>query len=89
MSHAIHARHLDIQDGKIGWTRLETVKRRETIGISHDSKSPGFKGYRNGRQDIAVIVDESDGWHRCLHERIAPPPAGILIPSSQGGGTVK
>ena len=41
--HAIHARHLDIQDGEIWWARFEAVERGETIRVGHNPIALGLK----------------------------------------------
>ena len=66
--HAVHARHLDVEDGEIRRRGLETVERGGAVGIGHDAIALGFERHRNGGQDIAVVVDESD----CRH--VAPLP---------------
>ena len=64
--HAVHARHLDVEDGEIGRRGLEAVERGGAVGIGHDAIALGFERHRHRGQDIAVIVDESDGRHEPL-----------------------
>jgi len=40
-----------------------SVERGGAVGIGHDPVALGFERHRNGGQDIAVVVDESDGRH--------------------------
>jgi hypothetical protein len=61
--HAVHARHLDVEDGKVRWRGLETVEGGGAIGVGHDPIALGFESHGNGCEDIAVVVDESDGRH--------------------------
>ena len=61
--HAVHARHLDVEDREIRRRGLEAVQRRGAVGIGHDPVALGFERDRDRGQDIAVIVDESDCRH--------------------------
>jgi len=59
----IHARHLDIEDGKIRRTGLKPIERRDPVRVSHNAIAFGLESNRDRGQDIAVVVDESDGRH--------------------------
>ena len=61
--HAVHARHLDVEDRKVRRTALESVKRGRTIRVGHDAVALRLERNRNGGQNVAVVVDESDGRH--------------------------
>src|SRR6478672_8490585 len=78
--HAVHARHLDVENGEVGRGCLETVERRSAVGICHDPITFGLECDRDRGQDVAVVVDESDGRHEApvWHS----PPA--LKPGKQG-----
>ena len=41
--HAVHPRHLDIENGKIGRRGLKTVERRSTVGIGCDPVAFGLE----------------------------------------------
>ena len=51
----------DIENGEIGRRSLETVEGGNAVGVGVDAITFGLerKGHRG--QDIAVIIDESDG----------------------------
>src|SRR6185312_14223937 len=59
--HAVHARHLDVEDGKVRRRRLEAVEGGGAVGIGHDAVALRLEGHRYGRQDVAVVVDEGNG----------------------------
>src|SRR5882724_11440439 len=59
--HPVHARHLDVEDGKIRWTELESIERGRTVRVSHDTIAFGLESDRNRGQNIMIVVDESDG----------------------------
>src|SRR5947199_28157 len=61
--HAVHARHLDIEDGEVGRRCLEAVERRGAVGIGHDAISFRLERNRAGGENVAVVIDESDGRH--------------------------
>jgi hypothetical protein len=64
--HPVHARHLDVENGEIGRRRLEAVKRRSAVGIGHDPVTFGLECNRDRGQDVAIVIDESDGRHEPL-----------------------
>ena len=41
--HPVHARHLDIEDRKIGLGGAEAVKRRGAVRVGHDAITFGFQ----------------------------------------------
>ena len=43
---------------------IQNVERRGAVGIGHDAVALGFE--RNGHrgQDVAVVVDQRNGWHK-------------------------
>jgi hypothetical protein len=87
--HAVHARHLDVEDRKIRRARLEAVERRGSVRISHDTVALGLECDRDRRQDVAVVIHESDSWHVALLARIrcATSPAN-KVEAKQTGRSV-
>jgi hypothetical protein len=61
--HAVHARHLDVEDGEVGRRRFEAVECGRTVRVRHDPVALGFEGNRHRGQDVAVVVNEGDSWH--------------------------
>jgi hypothetical protein len=61
--HAVHARHLDVEDREIRRRGLEALQRRSTIRVGHDPVAFGFERDRNRGQDVAVVIDQSDCRH--------------------------
>ena len=61
--HAVHARHLDVEDREVRRTGLETLQRRSAVGVGHDPIAFGFERDRNGSQNISVVVDKRNGRH--------------------------
>ena len=64
--HAVHARHLDVEDGEVRRRGLEAVERGGAVGIGHDPVAFGLERDRDRGQDVAVVVDERDGRHEPL-----------------------
>src|SRR3569833_1824035 len=62
--HAVHARHLDVEDGEVRLAGAEAVLCRRTIGIGHDAIAFGFECNRDRGQNVTVVVDLGD----CGHE---------------------
>ncbi|OIQ65554.1 hypothetical protein GALL_528850 [mine drainage metagenome] len=62
--HTVHARHLDVEDGKVRRTGAEAVQRGRAIGVGHDAIAFGLKRNRDGCEDVAVVIDQGD----CGHE---------------------
>ena len=73
--HAVHPRHLDVEDSEIRRPRGEPLKRRGAISIGLDAIAFGFQGDRDGSQNIAVVIDKRDCCHvkRLPHERMSLP----------------
>ncbi len=66
--HAVHARHLDVEDGEVWRTRRQAFQRRGTVGVGLDPISFRFQCDRNRCQDVAVVVDQGD----CCHFKRLP-----------------
>ena len=45
--HAVHAGHLDVQDGEVRRRRLEAVERGSAVRVGHDAVALGFERNRN------------------------------------------
>ena len=58
--HAVHARHLDVEDAEIGRRLVEAFQSRCTVIVGLDLKPFGFEQHRHRREDVAVVVDEGD-----------------------------
>src|ERR1700731_3678609 len=61
--HAVHSRHLYIENRKIGRIALQIVERRRTIRISLDAIAFSLEGNRHGGKDISVVVNQGNRWH--------------------------
>ena len=62
--HAVHARHLDVEDREVRRRGAEAVERRSAIRVGHDAIAFGFERDRDGSENVAVVIDQSD----CGHE---------------------
>src|SRR5207247_10141807 len=58
-----HARQLDVADCKVGRTRREAVERGGAVGIGHDAVTLRLERNRDRGENVAVVVNESDGRH--------------------------
>jgi hypothetical protein len=54
--------------------RLEPVQRRRSIGVGHDAITFSLEKDGDRSEDIALVVDESDGWHEPLFWQRARAP---------------
>jgi hypothetical protein len=61
--HAVHARHLDIENRKLRRTCQKTVKGGSTVGIGFDLVALVFQGDGNRGQDVPVVVDQCNRLH--------------------------
>ena len=61
--HAVHARHLDVEDGEIGRVGLQAVERARAVGVGLNAVAFRLQRKRNGSQDVAVVVDQGDRRH--------------------------
>ncbi len=59
--HAVHARHLDVEDGEIDGLGADRAQRLGAIGIAAHGEAFGLERDRYRGQDITVIVDQGDG----------------------------
>jgi hypothetical protein len=64
--HAVHARHLDVQDHQVGRLALDRVESRRAVVISLHHVAVAFQRQRNRSDDVLVVVDESNIGHRAL-----------------------
>jgi hypothetical protein len=64
--HAVHARHLDVEHAQIRKAAVERVKRGLAIVVGFDVEALGLERHRDGRQNIPVVVDKCNPWHRCF-----------------------
>src|SRR5882757_11363537 len=83
--HAVHTRHLDVEDGEVGGRRLETIKRGSAVRIGHDAIALGLERNRNRGQNVTVVVNESNSWH--ISVRDSPKIFG-RNPSAANPGTL-
>jgi hypothetical protein len=65
--HAVHARHLDIQDGQVHRIARDAAQGLRAVGVGPHLEAFGFErhGYRG--QYVPVVVDQGDG---LLHNRL-------------------
>jgi len=61
--HAVHARHLDVEDRQIRRRDAEPLERGGPVGVGLDPVAFRLQRQRHGGQDVAIVVDEGDGWH--------------------------
>ena len=59
--HAVHAGHLDIEHGEIYGLLAEAAQRLRAVGIGADGEAFGLQRHLHGGQDVAVVIDQSDG----------------------------
>ena len=67
---AVHARHLDVEDGKIRRRLSEGGKRLRAVGIGAHLIALGFEKDRDRGQDVAVVVDQGNRGHRGLKKAL-------------------
>jgi hypothetical protein len=79
--HAVHARHLDIENGKLRRTGQQSIQGGGAIGIGFNTIPFCFERNRNRGKDVAVVVDERDCLHVCrLHHGLAPLGSAPVSP---------
>ena len=81
--HAVHARHLDVEDGEVGRRGLEPLERGGAVGVGHDPVAFGLERDRDRGQNVPVVVDESDGRHKPCIPLYGSIPA-VLKPAKLG-----
>ena len=78
--HAVHARHLDVEDGEVGHADLEAVERRGAVGVGLDAVALRFEGDRDRGEDVAVVVDEGDRRHGFSSRALRGVPGATSVP---------
>src|SRR4249920_2519077 len=58
--HAVHARHLDVEHGKINRLRAHAFESLGPVAVRAHRKTFRFERHRYGGQDVSVIVDKSN-----------------------------
>ena len=58
--HAVHARHLDIEDAEIGRFFGQAFERGDAIAVGADLVALGFERHAQRRQDVAFVIDQRD-----------------------------
>src|SRR5262245_56674007 len=58
--HAVHARHLDVEHGKINRLRAHAFESLGPVAVRADGKTLRFERHRYGGQDVSVVVDKSN-----------------------------
>ena len=78
--HAVHAGHLDVENGEIGRRLPEAVKGGRAVGVGLDPVALGLESYGHGGQNVAVVVHEGDRWHLVSSMRCGAPdkPARLI-----------
>ena len=61
--HAVHARHLDVEDRKVRRRGAKTVQRRRSVRVGHDAIAFGFERDRDRSENVAVVIDQGDCGH--------------------------
>ncbi len=61
--HAVHARHLDVENGELRRTGNQSVKRGGAVRIRFDPVAFGFERDRYRSENIPVVVDKRDRLH--------------------------
>ena len=61
--HAVHAGHLDVEDGEVGRGVAQAVERGGAVRVGLDAVALGLEGDGDGGQDVAIVIDEGDGGH--------------------------
>ena len=60
---AVHARHLDVEDGDVGGRLRERGQRRRAVRIGAHGIALALEQNLQGGEDILVVVDQGDGGH--------------------------
>ena len=72
--HAIHARHLDVQDRQVRRPRAQPFERRNAVGVGLGPIAFRLQCDGNGGENVAVVIDKRD----CCH--IQRLPHGHIVP---------
>src|ERR1700674_3947800 len=84
--HAVHARHLDVEDGEVGRVGLEAVERRGAVGVGEDAVAFRLERDRYRGEDVAVVIPESDGGHEISWSLRAPRADSIVAAATKPAG---
>ena len=74
--HAVHAGHLDVEDGEIRRIGLQAVKSRHAVIVGLDAIAFRLQRDGNGGQNVAVVIDQRNRRHcnpfmtRCNRQRL-------------------
>ncbi len=68
--HAVHARHLDVEDRDIDRLGAQPLQCLSAVAVAPHSKPFRLKRYRHGRQNIAVVVDKSNRVRHLISPKI-------------------
>ena len=60
----VHARHLDVENGKVDRLSRQAGERFGAVGVGEHAESLRFQSHRDRGEDIAIVVDESDGFRQ-------------------------
>ncbi len=71
--HAVHARHLDVEDAEIGRCLGEALQRRGAVVVGLDLEALGLEQHRHRGEDVAVVVDKGNVF---AHGLASPHGAG-------------
>ena len=61
--HAVHARHLDVEDGKVRRIFRKAVKGACAVVIGLGFVAFRLEHHAQGGQNVTIVVDKCDGWH--------------------------
>ncbi len=64
--HAVHARHLDVENGHVRRIVLNALQGRDTVGIALRLVSFRFEDDAHRGENIAIVVDQCDHRHPLL-----------------------
>jgi len=85
--HAVHARHLDVEDGDVRRIGGKARQSRRAIRVGLDVIAFGLKGHTYRSQNVAVIVNQRDGWHwpPSLFKSVVSNSVHPRVPSAGAG----
>jgi hypothetical protein len=61
--HPVHARHLDVENGKVGRALCEAVQRACPVIVGLGLVALRLEDHTQGGEDITIVVDKCDCWH--------------------------
>src|SRR6185312_16543090 len=61
--HAVHARHLDIEDGEVRRALGEAVERACAVVVSLGLIALRLEHHAQGGENVTIVVDKCDCWH--------------------------